>query len=574
MHQIIRQVTIYFFIIVSVSCQYKENRSGVNVTLRADHFPKSLNYYLISSGLGYEIQRKTINELLKRQGLDLKPLVARSLPEIIDVDSAWVIKYEIRQEAKWNDQSPILAEDIAFSLKSLKIPIEGSFEISSYYEPLISVIEDETNTKVLSIVAKGNRESLLRLSTDFAILQKSVFDPDGLLDNVTFFDINNSPDIVRQDTSVIAFFERVKSDPYLFRNQYFDGSGPYSISEIDAGKSITLTKNESWWGHSLSDQLGHIYAYPDVLHYTVIPEAMSALYSLKNGDLDVMDNIIGAEFQNLGKDEAFSEKYNLHTPTAFRFTYVGFNSTQKILKNKKIRRAIAHLIDKPLLAQSIEHGFAEPCIGPVSPVKDYFYNHNLESYSYNPAMAKQLLKEAGFDLVDGKQIDTRDGTPLRFHIIHNQVPQFESIAQVLISEGKKIGIQFTSTSFDKRAIWGKLESGDFDLAIGSFGGSPFSYDYSVLFETAASGPGGMNLTSFGNAQSDSIIQVVKYASDSTVRKDGLLKLQEMLHEEATMIFLYFSKNKIAISKRFTNTKVSSIPPGYDVMAFQHASTDK
>lgn len=555
--------------IVLVSCSNAENQTRNSVAIRVDHFPQSINYLKSSSYLGHDIQRKTFNELLIRnQNGELKPLVAISLPRVIKQDAGYLFEYNIREEAKWDDGSPVTSEDVEFSLKALKLPLKENIGIASYYNRIKNVIRDNGNNRIFSLVTVGNKNDLLRLTCDFGILQKSKFDPKDLLRHVSFEDIESNPSALRNDSKVNSFYKTIIENGFTYDGDYFHSSGPYQVTSIENGKSITLRKNDNWWANSLTERFDYIHAGPEEIIYFNIPETIAAVYALKNGDIDVMDNIPSSEFVQLENDHEFLDRYNLYSPVKYSFTYIGFNSGKEILNNKSVRRALAHLIDKQDIIESVENGYAQTTIGPINPAMSYFYNSSAPPIIYDPIESEQRLKQAGLQKINNQWVSGEKREPIEFTIIHKQHTVYEAIAQILIHEARKIGIKISSVSYDDRTVRGLLKERNFDITIGSFNGSPYSYNFSGLFSTSAAKSGGMNFTGFGNAKSDSLIQGINYAEDSLQRRSHLLGLQEMLNQECNMVFLYFSKNKIAINKKFTNPKVSSLKPGYDVTAFE------
>lgn len=556
-------------ILVLISCRDAEKQHRNSVAIRVDHFPQSINYLKSSSYLGHDIQRKTFNELLVRnENGELKPLVAISLPRIVKRDSGYLFEYRIRDEARWDDGLPITSEDIEFSLKALKLPLNENIGISSYYSRIKNVIRDSVSNQIFSLMTVGNKNDLLRLTCDFGILQKSKFDPKGLLEHVSFEDIERNPSVLRNDDKVNSFYQTIIEDGFMYGGSYFHSSGPYQVAGIENGKSITLQRNGNWWANTLRDKFDYIHAGPEEIIYFNIPETIAALYALKNGDIDVMDNIPSSEFVQLENDHEFLDKYNLYSPVKYSFTYVGFNSSKEILNNKMVRRALAHLIDKQDIIESVENGHAQTTIGPINPATSYFYNSTANPIEYDPDASADWLKQAGLKKINDQWVAAENEEPIEFTIIHKQNTVYEGIAQILINEGRKVGIKLSSISYDDRTIRGMLKERNFDITIGSFNGSPYSYNFSGLFGTSAAKAGGMNFTGFGNAKSDSLIQGINYAEDSLQRRSYLLSFQEMLNEECNMVFLYFSRNKIAINKKFTNLKVSSLKPGYDVTAFE------
>ncbi|MEQ6121692.1 ABC transporter substrate-binding protein [Reichenbachiella sp. MALMAid0571] len=553
-----------------VSCIHIEKTKQNEVKVRSDHFPQSLNYLINGSYHAHDIQRKTFNELLFLDGrAKFKPLLAIGLPEVIELDTGYLFKFTLRDEAKWDNGAPITSQDIGFSLKAYKLPLKENVGISSYYSRIKDVICNEDNIKVFQLLTKGNKHDLLRLTGDFGILEKAKFDPEGLLDHIRLSDFDLIPEEIANDEKVISFFKTFTKDNYKHNDAFFSSSGSYKISHLEQGKSITLTKNKNWWGNSMVN-VDYINANPDRITYYSIPETITAIYALKNGDIDVMDDIPSNEFIQLEKDEGFKKRYNLFSPLKYTFTYIGFNSEARYLNDKKIRHALVHLIDKTKIVESVESGYGQPTIGPINPAKKFYYNDKIVPYKYDSSKCFELLTQSGLKKVNNHWYQEGEEKPVEFTLIHKQNSVYENIAQIFVSEAQKAGIKISAISYDDRTVRKMVKDRNFDITIGAFNGSPFSYNFSGLFSTDAARSGGMNFTGFGNAKSDSLIQAINYAEDSVQRRNSLFEFQKILHDESTMVFLYFAKNKIAISKKFTNLNISSLKPGYDVTSFKLA----
>ena len=553
---------------VLLSCQdVKKETSTVRV--RIESFPESINYLTAASQVGTEIQRKTFNMLLYTdEELRIKPLSVKSLPAVTKVDLGYAFEYEIKSEAFWDDGTPITSRDIAFSIKTFKLPLEANQLASVYYHRLKDVKIDSLNEKKFTIIGEGNSNDLLGLSGDFGILQKNKFDPNGILDSISFLDISNNIESIKSNKAINGFFENFTKDGFTFNDQFFSSSGPYQIDKIEPGLYINLTQNKNWWGKSKKQSDNHIDIFPDKIIYYSIPETLNAIQSLKSGNIDVMDNISANEFEVLQKDKLFIKKFNTFSPNNFRLTFIGLNSRQKLLTKKGFRKAISHLIPRKALVSAVEKGYATLSVGPINPSLTYYYNSTIKPYKYDVPLAQELLSNNGFTKREGNWYNKNENEPIELSMIYKQNSDSEAIAQILKFHLEKFGLRLNTTALNSSTFYKKIDSRDFDIYIGTLTGSPFSLNFSPLFSTQASSLGGYNDTGFGNAKSDSLIRVVNFAQDSTERRGALFGLQEMLHDEATMLFLYFSQNKIAISKKFTNLQISSMKPGYDVTAFK------
>ena len=187
--------------------------------------------------------------------------------------------------------APITSQDVAFSLALFKLPFSNNLHTSLFYERIKSIELDPENNKKFKLYCIGNKHDLIELVADVAVLQKSKFDPEGLLDHITLEQISNSAEKIRNDEKALKLHSRMVSDKYLIYKQYFSSSGPYIIKRIEQDQYVELVKNEKWWGLKVAETNGHINANPEKLLYFTIRENLSALYSLKNGDIDVLGDI-------------------------------------------------------------------------------------------------------------------------------------------------------------------------------------------------------------------------------------------------------------------------------------------
>ncbi|MFY0651569.1 MAG: ABC transporter substrate-binding protein [Cyclobacteriaceae bacterium] len=530
------------------------------MNIQVNDFPTALSYLKTGSPNEYEIVAQTFNELLvTNQEGEFVPLVASNLPELHETDSGVVIQYDINPLAQWDDGTSIKVEDIIFSLKTYKLPIDENIDYRTYYKRLINVIKDSKNPRRFSIVAKGNKNDILILTSDFGILRKSKFDPNNLLRNISLSDINNKPEEVSNDERVIQFYKQITNHNFKFSGEFFNASGPFKIQSIDDGRRVTLVKNNKWWADKV-DGLSRKKRIP-VVNYYIIPETISAIQALKNGELDIMTRIPTHEFYTLNQDSSFTKKFNLFSQVNFTFWFVGINSRRPFLNNKRIRKSLAHLINKEEIAKALERGYTESTIGPVNPILKYYYNDTIKPYAYDLVTSKKLLKESN-------EMRNRSGGPIELDLIYKNDPRYEALAQIVKNEAEKIGVKINLAVYDSRTFNKKLLNHDFDLFIRTLTGTPYSFNFSPIFGLEAANVGGMNWTGFGNTESDSVINVINTAPDSLVRRDGLFALQQMLHDEATMLFLYFTKNNIAVNKKFTNLEISSFKPGYNIRTIE------
>ena len=145
---------------------------------------------------------------------------------------------------------------------------------------------------------------------------------------------------------------------------------------------------------------------------------------------------------------------------------------------------------------------------------------------------------------------------------------FESSALIIKESFEKAGITIGLKPVERSVLIKEAKAHNFELFLSSFRGGPLAHNFAPLFHTEAANVGGLNFSGFGSQRSDSVINLINNAPKKSVKINALKELQRMLQEERTMLFLFFEKDRIAVSKRFKNVYGFSSSPGYDVTKFQ------
>ena len=189
--------------------------------------------------------------------------------------------------------------------------------------------------------------------------------------------------------------------------------------------------------------------------------------------------------------------------------FLGMNPAFKPWGNKKVRQAVAYAVDRKAIIKSIFQGGASILDGPVGPGQ-YGYNPNVSpKYTYNPAKARQLLKEAGYPNGVAKDILT---------------PEYSS-HWPMVRKGK-------------RAFFyqGRGSVVDPSAAIAQY------------FETGVA-PRLM----YSNPKFDAIVAAERMEFDSVKRKKLLLKAFNIIQEDVPAFFLWRIDKYYGISKKISFT---------------------
>lgn len=550
----------------------------VRVLLRGN--PDGLNVLLAQSALATEVLDPNVHcglLDLNPKTFELQPYLAKGQPEINELeDGRMTISYEIREEAVWDNGSPITGEDYAFTVKTVKNPKTNAVTTRTFVEFIEEIIIDPNNLKKFTIVC--NKAYLLAKATTgtMPLLPSYFYDKQGLMADFTISELNNPANLDRlnKDPRIIDFANDFNEN-YNHVPENIVGAGPYKVTAFESGQYVKLALKKDWWGHKVD--IDYIAAYPSKIHFKIIEEDNSALMSLKEQELDVMTYIPSDKFLELKENERAIKGFNFYTPDAFGYRYIGMNMAKPQLSDVRVRKALAHLVDKKYLVEEISSGLATPVNGPVSHLKKS-YNKNIPTLDFDIAKANALLDEAGWKDTDGDNIRDKvvEGQKLSLSLkfLYPQGKQlYKDIGQIFKDEAIRAGIEITMSSTEAAVMIEDLKKRKFDLTCLGWSQSPLPDDFKQIWHTAANTYEGNNLVGFGNEESDKLIEEMRITMDEDKRNEMYYRFQEIIADQQPYVFLFSPKSCMAISKRFKNSDAVSLRPGYFVRYFQLADEE-
>ncbi|MBR0570898.1 hypothetical protein KB205_09725 [Microvirga sp. STS03] len=498
----------------------------------------------------------------------LKPVLVKARPLIEQKDSVTLITYELRDEASWSDGSPVTSDDIAFTLKVLKAPLVQNEQVKTQVAFIRDLVQDKENNRKFTFVCDSFTPEMELLSGDFFIIPAYLFDPENLLKNIPVAAFTDSLSKLENHTKIKAFAAQFNTPAYNNNGKILQGSAGYTLEEWVPGQYIKLRQKEDWWGKNTNAT--NLTANPEHITLHIIPDNTTALLALKNRQLDVLKDIPAHEFDQLKQNKDFQEDFDLFTPDSYKSVYAGINSRLPKFADKQTRQAIAYLLDITNYIKVTQQQYAIPTAGIIPPKLTEFYNSDLKPYTFNPAKAKQLLLAAGWQERNTGWFKNINGKEQQLTIVvtykagNNIV---ESTALIFQQSAAELHIPVQIEAQEGNLFTQNSREHKFELFFRPLSGNPFAFNFEPILHTSHAAKGGTNYTGFGNAETDALLQTINKATDAKQKATHLKQLQKLMLEEATFIVLYYTKERLAIHKRFQNTKVSGLSPNYDVSAF-------
>ncbi|MEM9625411.1 MAG: ABC transporter substrate-binding protein [Pseudomonadota bacterium] len=262
---------------------------------------------------------------------------------------SWVVSddelaytFTLRQGVSFHDGSALDADDVVFSLE--RAMAEDSINAQKgLFEPIASVAAEDANAVIITLKRPtGN-----------------------LLFNLGWGD------------AVIVAPESAESNKALPI-----GTGPFKFDRWVQGDRIELKRNDDYWGEAV--QLEHAV-------FQVVPDPAAAVAAMMAGDLDAFPNFPAPE--NMIQFEA-DPRFKVEIGTTEGETILAINNGRPPLDDVRVRRAIAHAIDRSAIIEGAMFGYGTP-IGSHFAPHHPAYADLTGMYPHDPEKAKALLAEAG-----------------------------------------------------------------------------------------------------------------------------------------------------------------------------------
>jgi peptide/nickel transport system substrate-binding protein len=552
---------------ILIACVKKRDLTQNTVLAHILSQPDGLHPFNDNSAMRTYVFQYTQKTLIKLDIVSLEyiPTLVKSMP-IASTDNL-SFSYEIKDGVLWDDGSSLTAEDVAFSVKLMLCPLTNNAQIRSNYTTVIKSIElDPTNKMKFKMHAQNIHWDNKFIFSELYMVQKNKWDPDGVLDGVLFSDLLSEN--FKETEALSDWFNSYNDADNSYVPEQLVGLGAYQVSEWVANQYITIKKKEKWWG--TDDTSIYNKAFPDKIIFKIIKEDASSYLALKNQEIDVTYSIGTVKLLKLQEREYFNNNYESEFLDRYAYNYIGLNMRPDGIKRKpffvdqKVRRAIAYLIPIDEIIEVMVHGKASRQAAEISPLKST-YNDTLQLIPLDIEKAKQLLAESGWKDTDGDNICDKmiNGvkTPFSFKLSYMSSPTTKEIVLMIKESMYKAGIVAEPTPMDFTLFYKNAMDHNFDGMLGGWGGSASYSNPMQLWHTSSWVTKGSNFCGFGDAESDALIEEANLTLDPDVHRNALLKLQAKIYTDQPYVFLYSSKRKFAIHKRFENRGMYYERPG-------------
>lgn len=301
--------------------------------------PASLDPHLQWDPDSYSVYRNIFDNLVTRDASGaIVPQVATAWHYADDTH----LVFTIRDGITFQDGSPLTPEDVVFSVKRITDPTFKSPQLSQFDQITDASI---TGPHEVTLTTRTAYPVLLAQLTKLSIVPKAIVEKLG---------------------------DRFNQQPL--------GSGPYRFVSRTQGVSVVLAANEAYWRGK--PPFPRVELHP-------VPDESTRIADVRTGRADIARLLSSDNADQLRNDEAVKVVW---TPTE-RVTLFMLNTLDGPTKDRRVREAIAHAVDRDTIVEALLKGYAKPVNEPLTPAS-FGFDPSIPAYGFDPAKSRALLKEA------------------------------------------------------------------------------------------------------------------------------------------------------------------------------------
>jgi peptide/nickel transport system substrate-binding protein len=325
------------------------------------------------------------------------------------------------------------------------------------------------------------------------------------------------------------------------------GSGPFRFVSAVQDKEVIVERSHDYWADWV-DALPPATGAQRIerIRFTVVPDTITSALELKKGSADLASNVVTLDMVHTLEAEP---NLKVESGAGSPVVYVTFNVTDPLLKDKRVRQAVACAIDRQPIVDAIWRGQAR-LANTLLPTGHWATatNDELAQYRHDVARAQGLLEEAGFPA--GK-----DGVRMRLTMKTSTDETTRLMAAVLQQQLRAAGIALEIRSAEFGTFYADVTKGAFQIYALRWIGSNEDPDiFRYAYGSGSFPPKGGNRGRYSNARVDALLAEASASQDRAVRKADYIEVQQILAEDLPGIPLWYPNNELVHTRRVVNVR--------------------
>jgi peptide/nickel transport system substrate-binding protein len=347
-------------ILVPVGTAWAQPKPGGILVIGIEGEPAAIDPAASTSLGSLRITRQITETLIKE---DSRVLDTPTAPIVPGLAERWevskdgkVYTFTLRRNVTFADGTPLTAEAVKLNFDRLMDP--GS---KNYFKTGAAATAKTTNW-IKSYAATGSHTFRIELKEPFGSFHRAIMHPSmGIISPKALDEWGNDQ-----------------------IGLHLVGTGPFVFKERERGVKVSLAKNPTYWDKANSP-------YVDQVVFRVMPDSTARAAALKTGEIDV-DIMVLPDFV---EDLRRTPNVEVVMPRTPHIWFWRLNHQDPLLKDVRVRRALWHAMDLEGMSKALFRGTGQAAWQFLPPKNPAHRATVANPYPYNPARARQLLKEAG-----------------------------------------------------------------------------------------------------------------------------------------------------------------------------------
>ncbi len=283
------------------------------------------------------------------------------------------------------------------------------------------------------------------------------------------------------------------------------------------------------------------------VEFLLVKDPTVRILKLLRGELDLTQNDLPPE---LIRYAAVQPDLQVQTGKGSNFTYLGFNMEDVVVGDLALRRAIAHALDREAIIRYVLGGAARPASALLPP--DHWAGALPDGYQHDPARARALLREVGYDETHHPHIVYKTSSdPFRIRL-----------ATIIQQQLAEVGIDVELRTYDWGTFYGDIKAGRFQMYSLSWVGIKTPDIFKYVFHSSSLPPAGANRGRYVSATADSLIEAADAAPTLAEQAEYYHELQAYLLEALPYVPLWY-EDHVAVTRRGVSGYVLAPDGNYD-----------
>ncbi|GAA3524155.1 ABC transporter substrate-binding protein [Amycolatopsis ultiminotia] len=299
------------------------------------------------------------------------------------------------------------------------------------------------------------------------------------------------------------------------------GTGPFTFGEFQRDHRLRMRANPAYWGGKPDY---------DELVFLPMPDPSSALAALQSDEVDIVAGLTpDAALQIQGYRGVEIKHY-----PGIRTFYLSLDTTAGPLRDVRVRQALNHAVDVPLLIKAVLDGKARE-VPTMFPRESFGFDPAITPYPRDVGLAKRLLADAGFP----------DGFDTTLTAQTADANVAEAISGLLAKAGVRARVELVDTGTYSSRLTSANRGALGPIYLGASTG--WTLDAESLVQSNVRHD--RRQSRWHNAEADRLVDAEEQSLAPADRQRAFTGLQHLLKQEAPFVFLYQIDNIYAVDTR-------------------------